>query len=94
MNYLKHKFDNLYYRSYRYYFYVFQDNFWMGSGLKSYLKKCLELKKNKEELLCAPHTHNIYLEILVNQGFIGFLMFIFFLYFILKKHFFVYSKQR
>lgn len=68
--------------------YVFQDNFWIGSGLKSYLKKCLELKKNKEELLCAPHTHNIYLEILVNQGFIGFLMFIFFLYFIFKKHLF------
>lgn len=69
-------------------FYVFQNNFWIGSGLKSYLNKCLELKKKKEELLCAPHTHNIYLEILVNQGFIGFLIFIFFLYFIFKKHLF------
>jgi hypothetical protein len=68
-------------------FYVFKNSFWVGSGTKSYLKKCYELKKNKEELLCAPHPHNLYLEILVNQGLMGFATFIIFLYFLFKKYF-------
>ena len=68
-------------------FYVFKDSFWIGSGTKSYYKKCHELTKNKQDLLCAPHPHNLYLEILINQGIIGFIIFSIFLFFLFKKYF-------
>ena len=42
-------------------FYVLKNSFWLGSGTKSYYKKCHELRKNKQDLLCAPHPHNLYL---------------------------------
>ena len=75
-------------------FYVFKNSFWFGSGTKSYLKKCYELRKHKEELLCAPHPHNLYLEILVNQGIVGFTIFVIFLYCLLKKYFLDLAKLR
>jgi O-antigen ligase len=67
--------------------YVFKHNFWLGSGSKSYIKKCNELTKYKKDLLCAPHPHNVYLEILINQGIVGFIVFIIFLLTILKKYY-------
>ena len=76
-----------YFALYKSAFYVFKSSFWFGSGTKSYLKKCYELKKQKEELLCAPHPHNLYLEILVNQGVFGFALFAIYLYFLFKKYF-------
>ena len=83
-----------YFALYKSAFYVFNHSFWIGSGMKSYLKKCYELKKHKEELLCAPHPHNLYLEILVNQGFVGFSIFIIFLYFLFKKYFLYLTKSK
>jgi O-antigen ligase len=83
-----------YFSLYKSAFYVFNHSFWIGSGMKSYLKKCYELKKHKEELLCAPHPHNLYLEILVNQGFVGFSIFVIFLYFLFKKYFLFLTKLR
>jgi O-antigen ligase len=76
-----------YFTLYNSVFYVFKDSFWIGSGTKSYYKKCHELTKNKKDLLCAPHPHNLYLEVLVNQGIIGFAIFCIFLFFIFKKYF-------
>jgi len=76
-----------YFALYKSAFNVFKSSFWFGSGTKSYLKKCYELKKQKEELLCAPHPHNLYLEILVNQGVFGFALFAIYLYFLFKKYF-------
>lgn len=67
--------------------YVFKNNFWLGSGSKSYLKNCVELIKYNTNLLCAPHPHNIYLEILINQGILGIIIFIFFLFFLFKKYY-------
>ena len=75
-------------------FYVFKDSFWIGSGTKSYYKKCNELTKNKQYLLCAPHPHNLYLEILINQGIIGFIIFSIFLFFLFKKYFLDLIKNR
>jgi O-antigen ligase len=75
-------------------FYVFKDSFWIGSGTKSYYKKCHELTKNKQDLLCAPHPHNLYLEILINQGIIGFIIFSIFLFFLFKKYFLDLIKNR
>jgi len=75
-------------------FYVFKDSLWIGSGTKSYYKKCHELAKNKQDLLCAPHPHNLYLEILINQGIIGFIIFSIFLFFLFKKYFLDLIKNR
>mgnify|MGYP003704849237 CR=1 FL=1 len=61
--------------------YVFKNQFWLGSGTKSYLKSCVKLINYNKNLLCAPHPHNIYLEILNNQGIIGAIIFFTFLTF-------------
>ena len=68
--------------------YTFKNNFWIGTGRKSYHKSCDNLKKYRKDLLCAPHPHNIYLEILIYQGFIGLLLFIIFLIMLLKKFYY------
>jgi O-antigen ligase len=69
--------------------YVFNNHFWFGSGSKSYLKSCLELIKYNKDLLCSTHPHNIYLEILINQGIVGIFVFITFLFIILRKYYLV-----
>ena len=43
--------------------------------------------KYEKNLLCAPHPHNIYLEILINQGIVGIIIFFIFLLSILKKYY-------
>jgi O-antigen ligase len=75
-------------------FYILKNSFWLGSGTKSYYKKCHELRKNEQDLLCAPHPHNLYLEILVNQGIIGFTIFVVFLFFLFKRYFLDLTKFR
>jgi O-antigen ligase len=67
--------------------YTFKNNFWIGSGSKSFYKSCNELIKYRKDLLCAPHPHNIYLEILINQGIVGIVIFFIFLLSILKKYY-------
>jgi O-antigen ligase len=67
--------------------YTFKNNFWIGSGSKSFYKSCNELIKYNKDLLCAPHPHNIYLEILINQGIVGIIIFFIFLLSILKKYY-------
>jgi O-antigen ligase len=68
--------------------YTFKNNFWIGTGRKSYYKSCDNLKKYRKDLLCAPHPHNIYLEILIYQGFFGLLIFIIFLIMLVKKFYY------
>lgn len=68
--------------------YTFKNNFWIGSGKKSYYKSCDKLIKYRKDLLCAPHPHNIYLEISIYQGFLGLLIFIIFLIMLLKKFYY------
>jgi hypothetical protein len=67
--------------------YVFKNNFWIGTGSKSYYKSCNELIKYRKYLLCAPHPHNIYLEILINQGIIGMIIFLTYLTIIFKSYY-------
>jgi hypothetical protein len=67
--------------------YVFKNNFWIGTGSKSYSKSCNELIKYRNYLLCAPHPHNIYLEILINQGIVGMIIFLTFLTIIFKSYY-------
>jgi O-antigen ligase len=74
--------------------YVFKNQFWLGSGTKSYLKNCVKLIKYNKNLLCAPHPHNIYLEILINQGIIGMIIFVIFLNLLFKKYYYDLTKLR
>jgi len=67
---------------------VFLTNPIIGSGVKSFGIKCAQLKIKNQNLNCSTHPHNIYLEILVNQGIIGTLIFVIFLIVLLKKNYF------
>jgi O-antigen ligase len=74
--------------------YIFKNQFWLGSGTKSYLKSCIKLIKYNENLLCSPHPHNIYLEILINQGIIGMIIFFTFLTLLFKKYYYDLTKLK
>lgn len=67
---------------------VFLEKPYIGSGLKSFLFECSKIRKFKEKnLRCSTHPHNIYLEILVSQGFIGIsVFFIFIIILIIKSY--------
>jgi O-antigen ligase len=68
---------------------VFLENFFIGSGVKSFKFECNKLKENNEKnITCSTHPHNIYMEILVNQGIIGILIFIIFLFSLIKKNYY------
>jgi O-antigen ligase len=58
-----------------------------GSGIKSFSKECNKLEIKDKELICLTHPHNIYLEIIVNQGIVGLLTFLCFIYLLLKNFF-------
>jgi len=67
---------------------VFLENFFVGSGVKSFGIECNKLKENnKKNITCSTHPHNIYMEILVNQGIIGILIFIIFLFSLIKNNY-------
>jgi O-antigen ligase len=50
--------------------------------------QCNKLNINDKELLCLTHPHNIYLEIIINQGIVGLLIFLTFISLLIKKYFF------
>ena len=60
----------------------------VGSGVKSFGIKCGQLENKNQNIKCSTHPHNIYLEILVNQGIIGMLIFLTFLTILLKRKIF------
>ena len=65
---------------------VIKKNILFGSGIKSFHNECKKLFDSNKKLLCAPHTHNMHLEILINTGVFGFFVFAFFIYKILVKN--------
>ena len=48
----------------------------IGYGVKSFGINCGKLLIENKSLTCSTHPHNIYLEIIVNQGLFGFLIFL------------------
>ena len=65
---------------------IFLNNIFIGSGVKSYHSECLKLlTKDEKNILCSTHPHNIYLEILVNEGIVGVLIFVSFIVILLKR---------
>ena len=65
---------------------IVKENILLGSGIKSFQNECKKLFESNKKLLCAPHTHNIHLEILVNTGVFGFFVFALFIYKILFEN--------
>jgi O-antigen ligase len=59
--------------------YVYKYDWLIGTGTKSFQKKCYELSEINKDLSCPPHPHNIYLEILINTGLFGFIIFFIFI---------------
>jgi hypothetical protein len=67
---------------------IFLNNIFIGSGVKSYHSECLKLQiKDEKNISCSTHPHNIYLEILVNEGIIGLLIFVSFILILLKRNY-------
>jgi len=67
---------------------IFLNNPIIGSGVKSFWYECNKLQSNNEKnITCSTHPHNIYMEILVNQGILGILIFASFLLILFKKNY-------
>jgi biotin-[acetyl-CoA-carboxylase] ligase BirA-like protein len=56
----------------------------IGTGVKSFNISCSEASTANNKLLCSPHAHNLYLEILINTGIFGILIFIIYIFNMLK----------
>ena len=79
---------NTYLRLYRTSYEIFLKNPFFGSGIKSFGTQCNKLNISEKKLLCLTHPHNIYLEIIVNQGIVGLFIFLTFILLMLKRYFF------
>ena len=80
--------DNLkgdYLKIYNASLHIFLENPFLGTGLKSFLYECKKLQNNNKNFTCSTHPHNIYLEILVNQGILGLLLFLIFIVILINK---------
>ena len=71
---------------------IFLENPFLGTGLKSFLYECKKLQNNNnnnnnKSFTCSTHPHNIYLEILVNQGILGLLLFLLFIFILINNNF-------
>lgn len=91
INYIKKNekfFSGDYSKIYKTAYYVWLKNPITGSGARSFKKMCEHIKVKNSNFICSTHPHNIYLEIITNQGIAGLLIFIVFLitlFFNLKK---------
>ena len=70
---------------------IFNDNFFLGSGPRTYRIVCGDNKYKISDLSCNNHPHNIYVQLLAETGVMGgfffTLFFLFFLISILKQFF-------
>jgi O-antigen ligase len=69
-------------------FHVFLNKPIFGAGLKSFLDECKKLQiDNSKNFTCSTHPHNIYLEILVNQGVVGLILFLSYIAILINKNY-------
>ena len=82
--------DNLkgdYLKIYNASLHIFLVNPFLGTGLKSFLYECKKLQNNNKSFTCSTHPHNIYLEILVNQGILGLILFLLFIVILINNNY-------
>ena len=82
--------DNLkgdYLKIYNASLHIFLENPYLGTGLKSFLYECEKLQINNKSFTCSTHPHNIYLEILVNQGILGLILFLLFIVILINNNY-------
>ena len=83
--------DNLkgdYLKIYNASLHIFFENPFLGTGLKSFLNECKKLQNNNtKSFTCSVHPHNIYLEILVNQGILGLILFLLFIVILINNNY-------
>ena len=70
---------------------IFKQNYLTGTGTDQFLENCQSYEK--EKLYCESHSHNIYLNILSEQGIIIFLLFIYVIYITLFSNFAIKKNQ-
>jgi len=64
---------------------MFKENKLFGVGNKMFRKLCSDEKYFVNEFSCSTHPHNIYIQILAENGLIGFMFLIsFFIYLLIK----------
>ncbi len=70
---------------------IFKKNIVFGSGFRSYRIVCFEYQKKyfKSENIskCSTHPHNFHLEILSDNGILGYLIFLIFIFYLCKNFF-------
>ena len=66
---------------------IFNDNLFLGSGFRTYRQVCLQNYENSnlDDLKCSIHPHNYHLEILSDNGIVGYLTFLLLIFFITYK---------
>jgi hypothetical protein len=74
---------------------IFKENKWLGVGTKNFRYIC-EDKKYKEKYPggCTTHPHQLYFEILCEQGLIGFIIFLSFFINIFIKNYLIYKNNK
>jgi len=90
LRYYSYEHESLVYTSIK----IFQENFLIGSGVKSFQRACFDLKKDKlkqvdknkrrNKLVCSTHPHSTYFQILSDIGFFGFIFALYVLYYIIS----------
>ncbi|EGL54418.1 O-Antigen Polymerase [Methylophaga aminisulfidivorans MP] len=64
---------------------VWQDNWWLGSGLHTYQTVCEQQQLLIDSGLMCTHPHNLYLQLGAETGVVGLCLFLFMLYLLYKK---------
>jgi len=76
---------------------MFKDKPFFGVGIKNFRNKCSEKKYISGNYPCSSHPHNIYIQLLSETGFFGFIILVIIFIFIcikLIKHFFYQLKKK
>ena len=74
---------------------IFKEDSLTGSGIKTYHKRCNEIKKNKSlDIVCSSHPHNTYIQILSDVGILGFFVIVFILFYIVYLNFKIFKMKQ
>jgi O-antigen ligase len=69
---------------------IFKENIWLGVGTKNFRYICEDKKyRDKYPSGCTTHPHQIYFELLCEQGLIGFFIFLIFFITIFIRHYLI-----